>query len=146
MIIAGPSVRNGGRRVGALVNSADLFSTILELAGVDVAATLPKEVQIDSRSLVPYLSNPDQKPIREWIYADHFGPNVNAQKEGQAMRNDRYKIIHFGNGNKALFDMHEDPWEKKNLLDGGVGSLSAEAKANYDLLEKTIKELLASKK
>ena len=42
--------------------------------------------------------------------------------------------------------MHDDPWEKKNLLDSGVGSLSAEAKANYDLLEKTIKELLATKK
>ena len=146
MVIAGPSVRNGGRRVGALVNSADLFATILELAGVDVAATLPKGVQIDSQSLVPYLSNPDQKPIREWIYADHFGPKLNAQKAAQTMRNERYKIIHFGDGKKALFDMHDDPWEKKNLLDSGVGSLSAEAKANYDLLEKTIKELLATKK
>ena len=53
LIIKGPSVVSGGRTSNALVHAVDLFSTMLELAGVP----LPTTVTLDSKSLIPILSN-----------------------------------------------------------------------------------------
>jgi arylsulfatase A-like enzyme len=57
----------------ALVCELDLFATVAELAGVDLAATLPGLV-IDSRSLVPCLADPARR-ARDWLYAESFTPN-----------------------------------------------------------------------
>src|SRR6185369_12562002 len=55
MLIAGPAVVNPNRTNTTLVHAVDLFATILELAGTSVAATVPANVTIDSRSIVPAL-------------------------------------------------------------------------------------------
>lgn len=57
----------------ALVNTSDLFATVADLAGVDLAATLPG-VQLDSVSFAPCLTDPGARP-RDWIYAESFTPN-----------------------------------------------------------------------
>jgi hypothetical protein len=48
--ITGPDVVNGGRTNNTLVNEVDMFQTIQELAGINVAATLPANVIIDSKA------------------------------------------------------------------------------------------------
>ena len=46
LIISGPDVGQPGRFNDTLINEADVFSTIQELAGINVAATLPTNVTI----------------------------------------------------------------------------------------------------
>ena len=63
-----------GRGVSAsLVNTSDLFATVAELAGVDLAATLPGYT-LDSRSFAPCLADPRRR-VREWLYAETFTQN-----------------------------------------------------------------------
>ena len=45
----------------------DLFSTVLELAGVNAAEVLPHGVTLDSVSLVPYLVDPARPSIRTTV-------------------------------------------------------------------------------
>jgi arylsulfatase A-like enzyme len=57
----------------ALASATDVFASVAELAGVDLAATLPGVV-LDSKSLVPCFSDKKQR-VREWLYAETFTPN-----------------------------------------------------------------------
>ena len=75
-MIAGPGVASGAVS-NALVNSADLFATLLELAGIDSAEAVPEGITVDSVSLVSYLSDPGRESIRQWIYADSFTALLN---------------------------------------------------------------------
>lgn len=72
LIASGHRVTGRGR-CASLVNTTDLFATVAELAGVDLAATLP-DVTLDSRSFAPCLADPRER-VRRWIYADVFTPN-----------------------------------------------------------------------
>ena len=42
IIVTGPRVANPGRLSDAVVSTVDLYPTLLELAGVNLAATLPR--------------------------------------------------------------------------------------------------------
>jgi len=56
----------------ALVGVVDLFATVAELAGIDLAATLPGHV-LDSVSLVPCLADRRAR-VRTWLHAEAFAP------------------------------------------------------------------------
>lgn len=123
LIVAGPAVQQGGREVAALTCAVDLFATVLDLAGVAVPPTSgpPRH---DSVSLMPYLQNPNQAPLRSFAYSEEFvgtawpAPETN----GHALvRNDRYKLIHRISGGDELYDLVADPFETANL----IGSSSA---------------------
>lgn len=117
LVISGPGVTRVGQREEALVNSTDLFTTIVELTG----ANLP--VYQDSRSLVPMFSQAGQS-VRECLYTD-----VEDLTIGHANRNARYKVITLANGTEAFYDLQVDPWEQDELLATG---LNAEQQAAYD--------------
>jgi arylsulfatase A-like enzyme len=72
LVVAGFSVADRGRSA-ALVSTSDLFATVAELAGVELAATLPG-VALDSHSLVPCLAD-RRRSVRSWLYAEVFTPN-----------------------------------------------------------------------
>ncbi len=72
LLVAGRGVSGRGE-CQALVNTTDLFATVAELAGVDLAATLPG-VELDSVSFAPCLADPSRR-VRAWIYADSFARN-----------------------------------------------------------------------
>lgn len=72
LLAAGYGVTGRGAS-DALVNTSDVFATVAELAGVDLAATLPG-VALDSVSFVPSLVDPTHS-ARQWIYADAFSQN-----------------------------------------------------------------------
>jgi arylsulfatase A-like enzyme len=114
LVISGPSVVSGGRTSGALVHAVDLFSTVLELAGVP----LPASVTLDSESLKPVLAN--QSPgIRTRIYNEQFTQSDPAAG-GRAIRDDRYKLIRLNNGAEEVYDLQASPAETVNLLAGGL--------------------------
>ena len=101
---------------GALVNTSDLFTTVLELAGVPASAVATAvTVPYDSFSLVPTLAG-TAGPTRQYAYAD-IG-------EGKAIRERAdYKLFvtREGTGNEATLHWHfyklsADAAEASNLV------------------------------
>ena len=73
LIVAGSLVAEPGREVGAMVNIADVFELFGEIAGIDVRDVVPDSRQLDSVSMLPYLENPAQQPLRETNFAQLAG-------------------------------------------------------------------------
>ena len=139
-IITGPGVARGAVSE-VLVNSTDLFVTIMEMAGIDPAQSVPDEVTHDSESFLYALSNPDAPSGRDWLYADRFNGGLPGVESGDyAMRNQRYKLVRF-RGEEELYDLREDPYEYVNLL---AGELSREEQAAYHSLREQILTLRTS--
>ena len=86
------------------VNLLSLFPTLLELCG------LPSEPQHDGPSLVPLLKNPNA----DWphVSVTHLDSPGNYSVSGE-----RFRLIHYANGEEELYDIQADPYEWKNLAD-----------------------------
>jgi len=119
LVISGPGVSRVGQRETALVNSSDLFTTIVELTG----HALPN--YYDSHSLVPMLSQVDLS-VRDCLYAE-----VSDNTDGSTYRNGRYKRIQHANGNEFFYDLLLDPFENNNLLSG---TLTTEQEMEFNAL------------
>lgn len=140
LIVTGPGVASGGVSK-ALVNSTDMYSTILEMAGIDIEETVPEKVTLDSVSFVPYLSDPESESVRDFAYADTFSGNYAGIPDANyAMRNDRYKLLRV-NGQREFYNLIDDPWETENLLDR---KLNPDELANYEMLIERVNALRAS--
>lgn len=124
-IIAGASVTDGNRDTLAPVHCADLFATILELAGGDVP-----DSAIDSRSLLPILENNSFEPVEECILVE--SDSFNGRR---AIRNADYKLIRFGTSmnQDELYHIASDTLEAVNLLDGTLDSEQTVAYAALSL-------------
>jgi len=137
LIVAGPGVERG-RVSDALVNSTDLYATILEMAEVDLENVIPDRVTLDSVSFIPYLRDPELRSRREWVYADVFAGSFEGVADADyAMRNDRYKLLRH-QGAEEFYDLAQDPYEHNNLLEG---ALSEEARDQYRSLSSEIANL-----
>ena len=85
LIVSGCAVEQFGVS-HALVNLTDLYATVADIAGVDLANTLPPNYELDSISLLPYLQDPDTPSLRKANYAEKFvpnGPNLGVVKQFQ---------------------------------------------------------------
>jgi hypothetical protein len=68
LLVSGPMVdgANVGRKVPHMVNAGvDLFALFGEIGGVDVRNVVPRSHRLDSRPMLPYLRNPDQRSLRQ---------------------------------------------------------------------------------
>lgn len=119
LVIAGPPVTRAGEREAALVNSSDLFATIVELTGNALLS------YYDSRSLLPMFTLSEQQ-VRSCLYTE-----VDQGQSGSAIRDSRWKLIRYENGAERFFDLLLDPWEAVNLLSG---ILTAEQQDAYTAL------------
>lgn len=126
LVIAGPSVVNPGRTNQTLTHAVDLYATILELAGINVASTVPSTTMLDSRSLMPALEGATDTSRR--VYAELFNTNSPSTSDGRILRNEQFKLLRLATGTEALYDLATDPAEKTNLLSG---SLNATQLAHY---------------
>ncbi len=122
LIYAGPAVTAPGREVTALCCAVDVFATVLDFCGAGNG--LPGHVAVDGISLVPYLANTQQQPLRQYAFSEEFtgntwpAPNTNGHA---CIRDDRYKLIHrYTGGGDELFDLQIDPFENNNLLSGSM--------------------------
>lgn len=120
MVVAGAGVTRRGEREAALINTTDLFATIASLAGVEVDRIG------DSESFARLLTDRGA-PKRSFAYAEYFDSDPFARDHDWAIRDDRYKLIEYGRGERRLFDLMEDPFERRDLLAGepDAGALSA---------------------
>lgn len=121
LIIRGPAVVSPGRTSSALVNAVDIFSTIVDLAGLTAPSTT-----IDGKSLRPILQN--TADTTRFGYSEMFGSGVATNVAGQALRNSQFKLIRFQNGSEEFYDLTADGNETMNLL---TGTLSSTQQANY---------------
>ncbi|MEN9576326.1 MAG: hypothetical protein RL514_4181 [Verrucomicrobiota bacterium] len=130
LVISGPAVVNPGRTNEALVHAVDLFATVLELAGINVVATVPTGTRVDSRSLVPVLSG--QAGGGRAVYTELFAATTPGSADGRALRDERFKLIRFADGHDEFFDLQADAAEGTNLL---LGALSPTQQQHRDRLE-----------
>ncbi len=137
LIISGHQVQSSNREEPALVQATDLFSTIINLCGIEEHSEFLQGLNIDSVSLVPYLNTEHSPPQRNWILSELEGSNF-PERDGKAVRNDRYKLIAFSEGNDEFYDLIEDPLEDENLLDA---PLSAAAESAYQALKNVLDNL-----
>lgn len=99
LIVSGAAVpaASRGRASAALVGSADIFSTVAELAGVNLRDLLPEDYIVDGISFVPLLVNPSSKaPPRHFAYSEIFKPNAPGQPQetwDRAIRDARWKLV-----------------------------------------------------
>lgn len=144
LFVSGPVVAEPGREVDALVHAVDLYATLAQLCGVDVelGPGATRAPVLDSVSLVPYLTDPAQEPLREFVYTENFAPNGFGPftKEHRAIRDARWKLIRFDD-DEELFDLDADPDEEKDLL---LFPLDPEAADAYSRLSAEMDALLAS--
>jgi arylsulfatase A-like enzyme len=115
-VVVGPDVEPGERP--ALVHIADLFPTVLELAGLP----LPP-VELDGLSLVRVLRSRTRASPHEHVFTQRFQPNgvgLPRTLHLRAARDRRYKLIYEKVPGqplfRALFDLADDPFELSNLL------------------------------
>lgn len=115
LIIAGPDVVHPGSSCYALVNSVDLFPTVLELFG---APTPPRGPKCDGVSLRPYLEQPWRTPLRQWVFATRFSPNGPGPYTslGRMLRDSRFKLIERAGQSDLFFDMASPQGESVNVL------------------------------
>lgn len=140
LIVSGPDVEEGAVSE-ALVNSVDLYATILDMTEVDSAEAVPSRVKQDTVSFFPYLANPAMASLRDWVYADVFsGSFAGLADANYTIRGERYKYLRHA-GTEEFYDLLEDPYEHVNLLDG---RLTAEQEAQLGLLKDQFAALRAS--
>ncbi|MFO0874064.1 MAG: sulfatase-like hydrolase/transferase [Phycisphaerales bacterium] len=72
-IIAGPMVKQPGRSVDDMVNIVDLFGCLADAAGVDWRSLIPPYRQIDSKPMLPYLTDPSASHLRDFDFAIYEG-------------------------------------------------------------------------
>ncbi|MEM1163477.1 MAG: sulfatase-like hydrolase/transferase [Pseudomonadota bacterium] len=108
LVVNGPGVAPG--RTSALVNTTDLYATILGLAG-----GAPKSVDsIDFRAV---LSGQAQTQ-RGHAYVEHFSNArlKGAGSTGWAIRDGSHKLVQRESAGAELYDLAADPDERQNLL------------------------------
>ena len=124
LIIRGPDVIAPGRTAGVLTHVVDLYSTILELAGISA----PAGVTLDSQSLLPVLKN--QTLTRTRLYSEQFDTSLPATG-GRILRDDRYKLIRNRAATEEFYDLQSDPNEATNLIAGGVSAMTSTRQTFY---------------
>ena len=138
--IAGPAVESPGRVSDALVNTTDLFATILELAGFDHWPTaIPPDKPVDAKSLLPILKN-QSTAVRDWNFSEQF-MTVSGPNDGKTIRDIHYKLLHFDDGHQAFYHLTDDPLEQNDLL---TQPLTNEATDHYVYLCTELSQLIGT--
>ena len=114
ILVVAPGTTTRGSHTDSLVETVDIYPTLVELAGLP-EASVPQT--IDGQSLVPILKDP-QATIRD--HASHCF--TRGRRLGRAIRTQRYRLVEwkeFGadesNAEYELYDYQEDPLETKNF-------------------------------
>lgn len=140
MIIAGPAVVNKGRVSQALVNTVDLFATIVENFGyTNWTSQIPASKPVDAKSILPILKNSSDS-IRPWSFCEIFKVTTDSS-DGKGIRNKEYKLIQFDYGAQEFYNLVNDPDENTNLL---TRTLTYTEMTNYTYLCSQLGTLIGS--
>ena len=132
LMIAGPGIPIG-EQSAVMVNSTDLFATLIELTGSEI----PDGLVHDSISLRPYFDNPSAASIRDYMYADAFYEGSGIEEGAFTIRDANYKLIRW-HDHQELYDLELDPYENTDLLADGE---SETEKRIIEVLESRVTKL-----
>ena len=138
-IISGPDVVNPNRISDAMVNTADIFATVLEMFGDTNWQSQIPTTTVDSRSLMPILQN-TAMTTRPWAFSEVFRTTPLAS-DGKTIRNANYKLVKFTNGTEKFFNLTVNSGENINLLQT---SMTATDITNYNYLCSEMANLVGS--
>ncbi len=108
LIAAGPGVAGAGRTCDGLVELIDLAATITESAGAQPVDGW------DSRSLAPMFAGQTDR---------HRAITLSGLRDWRAAFDGRYKLIMRNGKRDAVYDLHADPGETRNVIDSVDGAL-----------------------
>jgi len=122
-----PGTLGRGVDVNRLAAHIDLFATLAELAGAGV----PPSVELDGRSLVPLLLDPEADWPDRYVFVHKGrwtrGKAAESKQADCAVRNERFRLVN----NTELYDIVNDPGETKNVIDQHP-DVVAKMRAAYD--------------
>ncbi len=118
LVVSGYGVERKGERETALINSADLFTTISEIAGVETP------VYENSYSFKPLLYSAIAGK-RKYNYSEVLSSDFT--KSGYTIRDSQYKLIVFDDGMNVMYDLLADAYESTNLLNGTLTAAENDA-------------------
>lgn len=101
LIAAGPGIA-GGRVSDANVELIDVNATICDLAG------LPPQPDIDAISF---------KPVLDGDATQHRTECISGLSNFRLIRTERYKLVQYVGDKAELYDLQEDPAERRNIID-----------------------------
>lgn len=114
-IVSGPSVVNPGRISSALLNTTDIFATVIEMFGYSQwKQNIPSNKPVDSKSILPIIKN-QSNSIRSWSFSEIFKLTTDSS-DGKSMQTLNYKLIRFDYGKEEFYCLKSDPQESLNLL------------------------------
>jgi hypothetical protein len=124
MAIRGPRIK-AGSQCDEPIHGVDLFSTILELSGLDVPKTVPNKtgdgiVPVDGISLTPVLfkgAKGLRDPNKGYLLTETVNP-INKNQKQAAARNAKYKVLCIDNVDMAsctFYNLIDDPLEEYPL-------------------------------
>ena len=134
LLIRYPRLISAGLRVRAMVLNTDLAPTFLDLAGVNIPATM------QGQSLTPFFR--DSTPYtwrRDWLYEYYEYPGAHNVRKHRGVRTERYKLIHYYEAPEEfeLYDLTHDPGEIHNLYgDPAHAALAQQLRQRIDELRK----------
>lgn len=146
MIVTGPAVATPGGETLAMVESVDLFHTVAEIAGVDLADVIDPRtndpVITDGTSFLPVLEDPGAT-VRERAYTSKHFPNGEPPYawEQDAIRDEQYKLAYSTELGFWFFEYLAPFDEGPELL--ALGPLTPEQQEAYDRLETELFEQIA---
>ena len=116
------------------MTNADIFPTILELAG-----SAPEE-EVDGKSFAPLLLSDDDDP--DWrnailLESRHLKRNQ-AVPRFRAIRAGRFKWIEYDDARTALYDLENDPHETTSLRGGEWDDVAADLSVRLRELSKCV--------
>jgi arylsulfatase A-like enzyme len=129
LVICDPRLPSGrkGTRVSAVALNIDIAPTILELAGLEVPAS------VQGRSLLPLLRGRRVEWRSEFFYEHPFRHPRIPMTEG--VRGPRYKYVRYTSLDpvvEQLYDLKLDPREEKNLAgDPGMSQRLSQLRASW---------------
>jgi arylsulfatase A-like enzyme len=122
--VRGPGIR-AGSSTDVPVHAVDMFSTVLELAGLDVPSTVPNrtgdgKVKVDGVSFAPVLlknAKQTRDPQQDYLLVEVINPTKQNLRQ-VAARNARYKVLCTSSAVTAdceFYDLKDDPLEEYGL-------------------------------
>jgi arylsulfatase A-like enzyme len=99
--ITADGVTEPGTKCHRPVNLIDIYPTLLELCGSN------ENPDLEGISLVPLMENPKAPWDQPSVTTTEFG--------NHAVRNERWRYIHYSDGSEELYDCDIDPNEWRNL-------------------------------
>lgn len=108
MWVTGPHVAAPGTTSSALVHVVDVFATLADVAGIDLAA---EDLEVDGRSWLPGLRSADE-PGRRCVYVERFTPNGRVRRadvHDRAVVDRSRKVLRREGEEDASFGVVDDP-------------------------------------